>query len=97
MVKRIKTLLSMNLSFFGGGGGGGFRGTRGSRGQQRRSSGSTPGDNRAQNREFRGAVQQLRREGINLNDTQIQRLHQAISKQGLDFWEIVEVGRSMFE
>jgi len=64
--------------------------------QGRRQQGNTPRNNLAQNRQFNDAVNQLRNEGINLDRGQVRRLHDAISRQGLSFWEIVEVGRSMF-
>ena len=89
---RLGFLLPMNLSFFGGGaGGGGFRHQR-----KRRQTGNTPGNNRAQNKEFKDAVNQLKREGLELDREQINKLHRAISKQGLDFWDIVEMGRDLF-
>jgi len=88
-------MMRMCLTFFGGGrGGGGFRGGR--QRSNRRPHGDTPGDNRAQNRQFRGAVNQLRSEGLRLNEREVRRLHNAISRQGLGFWEIVEMGRAMF-
>ena len=90
----LKPLIPLNLSFFGGGGGGG--GFQSGRRQGRRQRGETPIDPWRQNREFRDAVNQLRREGFNLDERQIRRLHDEISGQGLDFWGIVEEGRSLF-
>ena len=91
----LKLLIPFNLSFFGGGsGGGGFRGGR--ERPRRRPQGNTPGNNRAQNRQFNDAVNQLRSEGLNLDDRHVRRLHDAISGQGLGFWDIVEMGRALF-
>ena len=89
---RLGFLLPMNLSFFGGGtGGGGFRHQR-----KRRQTGNTPGDNKKQNKQFDDAVRQLAKEGIELSQKQIRQLHDAISRQGFGFWDIVEMGRNLF-
>ena len=87
--------IPLNLSFFGGGGGGGgFKGGR--QRPRRRPQGNMPGNNRDQNRQFNDAVRQLNAEGIRLSPDQRQQLHHAISRQGLGFWDIVEMGRAMF-
>ena len=89
---RLGFLLPMNLSFFGGGAGeGGFR-----RPRKRRQTGNTPGNNQTQNKQFKDAVNELKREGINLDKDQQERLHRAISGQGLGFREIIEMARSLF-
>ena len=86
---------SVYLLLFGGGrGNGGFRVRM--RQPQRRQQGNTPVNNRDQNRQFADAIQQLRREGIHLDKDKQRELHNAISRQGLSFWEIVEIGRAMF-
>jgi len=91
----IRLFISLSLMFFGGGGGGGrFRGRR--QQQRRPQQGSTPGNNRDQNRQFRDAVNQLQSEGIHLTRDQRTELHRAIGRQGFGFWEIVEMGRAMY-
>jgi len=93
----MDVFIPLLLHFFGGGGGGGGGGfDRGRQRPRRRPQGNTPGNNRDQNRQFNDAVQQLRREGIRLNPDQRQQLHHAISGQGMSFWEIVEMGRTLF-
>lgn len=90
----MRLLIPLNLLFFGGGGGSG--GFRVGRQRPRRQPGNTPGNNRDQNRHFNDAVRQLNTEGIRLSPDQRQQLHHAINRQGLGFWDIVEMGRAMF-
>lgn len=51
----------------------------------------TPGNNQAQNRQFRSVVKAL-----GLNQDQAQELHQEISKQGLGYHEIMQRAIDMF-
>jgi hypothetical protein len=61
------------------------------------SSSGTPGSNQAQNRQFRGAVQEAQRKlGRRLSKDEIRRVHDEISKQGYGYKEIVELILDMF-
>lgn len=51
----------------------------------------TPGNNQAQNKQFRAVVKAL-----GLNQDQANELHQEISKQGLGYHEIMQRGQDMF-
>ena len=57
----------------------------------------TPGNNRAQNRQFDDAVQEIqRRIGRNLSADDRRQLHDSISGQNMGYHEIVEEGISLF-
>ena len=76
-------ILLMAASGGGGGDGGG--------------DGGTPRNNRAQNRQFRGAVQEAqRRLGRRLTKPEIRRVHDEISGQNYSYREIVELIVDMF-
>ncbi|GJH23930.1 hypothetical protein [Caballeronia novacaledonica] len=51
----------------------------------------TPGNNQAQNKQFKAVVRAL-----GLNQVQARRLHEEISKQGLGYHEMLERGKDMF-
>ncbi|MCL2703243.1 MAG: hypothetical protein FWE91_06515 [Defluviitaleaceae bacterium] len=85
---KMKLLIPINLSFFGGGGGGGFRGSRGS---GRRQQGNSPMNNQAQNRQFRAVVSEL-----GLTKNQSQQLHREISGRGYGYQEIKDIANGMF-
>jgi hypothetical protein len=60
-------------------------------------SGGTPGNNQAQNKQFRDAVREIeRRIGRRLSKDEIRRLHDSISGQNYGYQDIVEEGISMF-
>ncbi|HBL58646.1 MAG TPA: hypothetical protein DDZ80_09055 [Cyanobacteria bacterium UBA8803] len=62
-----------------------------------RGGGGTPGNNQAQNRQFRGAVQEIeRRIGRKLSKDEIRQLHDTITGQNYGYHEIVEEGIGMF-
>lgn len=78
-------ILLMAASGGGGGGGGGGSG------------GGTPRGNQAQNRQFRGAVQEAERVlGRKLSKGEIRQVHDEISKQGYRYREIVDLIIEMF-
>jgi len=52
----------------------------------------TPGNNQAQNRQFRDAVRILK-----LTPEQAERLHREISDQNMGFHDILRTGRDMFD
>jgi RHS repeat-associated protein len=60
---------------------------------------SRPQNNQAQNKQFRGAVQQLERElGRKLTQDEIQALHNALHElEDPGFWDIVEEGHKMLD
>jgi len=60
---------------------------------------SRPQNNQAQNRQFRGAVQQLEHElGRDLTQDEIQALHDALHDlEDPGFWDIVEEGHNLFD
>ncbi len=61
------------------------------------SSGGTPGNNQAQNRQFKGAVREGERQiGRRLTKDEIRRVHDAISGQNYGYHEIVELIVEMF-
>ncbi|WP_433703907.1 hypothetical protein [Paraburkholderia sacchari] len=51
----------------------------------------TPGNNQAQNKQFKAVVKAL-----SLNQSQARQLHEEISKQGLGYHEMLERGQDMF-
>jgi hypothetical protein len=61
------------------------------------SSSGTPGNNQAQNKQFRDAIRAGEREiGRSLSKDEIRQVHDAISGENLGYHEIVEVVKSMF-
>ena len=57
----------------------------------------TPGNNQAQNRSFRDAVQQAQRQlGRQLSKDEIRRVHDQISGQGYGYHDIIEEILSMY-
>lgn len=61
------------------------------------SSGGTPGNNSAQNKQFRDAVREAeRRLGRKLHPREIRRVHDDISGQDLGYHEIIDTILSMF-
>ena len=53
----------------------------------------TPGNNRAQNKQFEGAVKEIeRKSGRMLSDKERRQLHDQITKQDYGYWDIVEEG-----
>ena len=70
---------------------------RGGDGGDRERKGGTPRSNIAQNKQFGDAVRQAEKTlGRKLSLDQIRELHDAISEQNMDFWEIVQEAVSMF-
>jgi len=86
----MDVLIPLLLNFFGGGGGGGG-GFRGGRRLGRRQQGSTPMNNIRQNAQFNAVVREL-----GLTKDQANKLHRAISGEGLGFREIMETARDLF-
>jgi hypothetical protein len=61
------------------------------------SSSGTPGNNQAQNRQFRDAIRSAERDiGRKLSKDEIRQVHDAISGENLGYHEIVELVKSMF-
>jgi len=61
------------------------------------SSQGTPGNNQAQNRQFRDAVREAERDlGRKFNKDEIRRIHDEITGQNMGYHEIVEVIKGMF-
>ncbi len=61
------------------------------------SSRGTPGNNKAQNKQFAGAVGEIERLiGRRLSQDEIRSLHDAISGQDYGYLDIVEEGVEMF-
>jgi hypothetical protein len=61
------------------------------------SSGGTPGNNQAQNKQFRDAVREAERElGRKLDKDEIRRVHDEISGQDMGYAEIIEAILGMF-
>jgi hypothetical protein len=59
--------------------------------------GNTPRNNQAQNKAFRGAVQEIERSvGRRLTKDEIRQLHDEITGQGYGYQEIVDEGNAMF-
>jgi hypothetical protein len=58
-----------------------------------------PGSNQAQNKQFKGAIQQLEKElGRKLSEDEIRRLHEAIHDlEDPGFWDIVDQGHKEFD
>ncbi len=61
------------------------------------SGGGTPGNNQAQNKQFKDACREIGRQlGTPLTKDQKTQLHRAISGENLGYHEIVEEGLAMF-
>jgi membrane protein involved in colicin uptake len=59
---------------------------------------NTPGNNQAQNKQFRDAVKDVEKQiGRKLSDTEKQQLHREISGQGYGYHDIVDTGVGMFQ
>lgn len=57
----------------------------------------TPRSNVAQNRQFHGALREIERQiGRKISKKERRQLHDAITGQNYDFWEIVEEGLAIF-
>jgi hypothetical protein len=68
------------------------------RGYDEDESQGTPGNNRAQNRQFTGAVREAEKTlGFKLDKDQPRQLHDEISKQGFGYDEIVQIAIAMFQ
>jgi SOS response regulatory protein OraA/RecX len=54
-------------------------------------------NNREENRQFRAALQEIRRQlGRRLMKEEQERLHRKISRRGFGFHEIIQIGLAMF-
>jgi hypothetical protein len=55
--------------------------------------GKTPGNNQAQNAQYKGAVKEIGKIiGRKLDNDELKELHENITGEGLGFWEIVRTG-----